>query len=274
MMNFIGSFFPLPPLASIEGQEIDTLMYLVHLLMLVLFVGWAVFFVVVLVRFRKKHHPHAYPQSLSSGIPATIELGVAAVEALFLFGFSIPFWTARISVMPVGKDVIEINVNAQQFAWNVHYPGVDKKFGRISAQFFADNLLGIDPHDPNGKDDITTTNQLYIPIGRPIVIYLTSRDVMHSFSVPAMRVKKDAIPGMVNVVWFTPIKTGRFEIACAQLCGVGHYRMRGWIIVETEKKYDEWIRKQIADNEQKFGDVFDKEAICYGKISCSNIATR
>ena len=104
--------------------------------------------------------------------------------------------------------------------------------------------MAIDPNDPNGKDDVVTVNQLTIPVGRPVIIQLTSRDVMHSFGVPLMRVKQDIIPGMNIPTWFTPTKTGTFEIACSQLCGIGHYHMKGFINVKSEDDFNKWYADQ------------------------------
>ena len=110
----------------------------------------------------------------------------------------------------------------------------------------SNNPLGLDLKDPAAKDDIVTLNQLHMQVGRPIVIHLSSKDVIHSFFLPYMRVKQDAIPGQEVAIHFTPIKTGSdgFEIACAQLCGLGHYRMRGQYAVHTKSDFEKWL----ADN--------------------------
>ena len=113
------------------------------------------------------------------------------------------------------------------------------------------NPLGIDPKDPNAKDDIVTLNQLHLPINRPAVVHITSKDVIHSFKLPVMRSEQDAIPGMDVPIHFTPVKTNdngdRWEIACAQLCGLGHYRMRGQYAVHTKSDFEKWL----ADNAPK-----------------------
>jgi cytochrome c oxidase subunit 2 len=237
-------WFPMPALASLEGREIDTLMYFVHLLMLVLFVGWAIFFVVTLAKFRQTKNPKVHYERSSSSVSATIELGVAALEVLLLFGFSIPFWATHMGSLPQGRDILEIRVVAQQFGWNIHYSGLDGKFGRASNQFLDLNPLGLDPHDPIGKDDITLMNQLYLPVGKTVLIHLTSKDVVHSFAIPEMRIKQDTIPGLSTNVWFTPIKTGQYEIVCSQLCGLAHYQMRGFVTVETQNEFNQWFQQQ------------------------------
>ena len=244
MDHILKIIFPIQPLASVEGADLDTLMYLIHGLILVLFVGWAIYFIVVLIKFRKSVHPKVEHVPSASKISTTVEWSVAAFEFLLLFAFSIPFWAIHIAATPEGKSYLEIKVVAQQFAWNVHYAGPDGKFGKASAKFLEDNTLGLDPDDPDGKDDITTMNQIYVPVNKTVLIRLTSKDVIHSLGIPAMRVKQDVMPGISTMVWFTPNKEGQFEIACSQLCGLGHYRMRGILNVLPQAEFDQWIQQQ------------------------------
>jgi cytochrome c oxidase subunit 2 len=123
----------------------------------------------------------------------------------------------------------------------VHYPGPDGKFGRTDiTKVSAENPIGLDRSDPDAKDDITAINQLNVPIDRPVLVHLSSKDVIHSFGLYEMRVKQDAIPGMDIPVWFIPNRLGQYEIACSQLCGLGHYRMRGFINVQTAADFDKW----------------------------------
>jgi cytochrome c oxidase subunit 2 len=130
-----------------------------------------------------------------------------------------------------------VRVVAEQFAWNVHYPGADHIFGKSDVSLVSSsNPLGLDVNDPHAKDDITTLNQLYLQVDRPVIVQISSKDVIHSFALPYMRVKQDAIPGMVVPVHFTATRTSgeeTWEIACAQLCGLGHYRMRGQYHVQV-----------------------------------------
>lgn len=252
-------WFPLPELASAHGHEIDTLIYLIHLLMLVLFVGWGIFFIAALVKFNRRRNPKASYHGVHNHASTTIEVAVAVIEILLLVAFSIPFWVKHVNAVPTREDIVEVRVVAEQFAWNVHYPGPDKIFGKTDVEYFdkQTNPLGIDPGDPNGKDDFTTINQLHLPIGRPAVIHLTSKDVIHSFSLPIMRIKQDAIPGMIIPVWFTPTKTGESNIACAQLCGLGHYYMKGTLKIHTEESFQTWLDSQAsASSEEEGGDDF------------------
>jgi len=249
MKKDFTELFYLPVNASSHGHEIDMVIYLVHILMVVLFAGWSVYFLFVLWRFRKKKNPNANYTGVTSHFTSFIEVGVIIIEAVLLIGFSIPFWAKQVNAFPKRSDIIEVRIVAEQFAWNIHYPGPDGIFGRTNIKSFdkQSNPIGIDSSDPNGKDDITTINQLHLPIGRPAVIHLTSKDVIHSFFLPVMRVKQDVVPGMSIPTWFTPTKTGQFEIACAQLCGLGHYRMKGYLTIHTQEAYDKWIDEQAAD---------------------------
>lgn len=247
--------FPLPTLASAHGHHVDLLIYLIHALMLVLFLGWGIFFVYTLIRFRKGNNPKASYTGVKSHVSSYLEVGVAVFEAMLLIGFSIPFWIKQINTFPDRTDTMEVRVVAEQFAWNIHYPGRDKIFGKVDIKYFdkQSNPLGLDPSDPNGKDDVVTINQLKIPIGRPLIVHLSTRDVIHSFSIPAMRVKQDAIPGMSIPLWFIPTKSGQFEIACAQLCGIGHYRMKGYLSVLPGEEFDTWLNEQSAANTSSEG---------------------
>ena len=120
----------LPPVASAHGPEIDRVITLVHLLMLLLFVGWSLYFVVALFKFRRKRNPKANYEGTHSHFSTAIEVGVILFEAVLLLGFSIPFWSRQVVALPTGHDVIEVHINAQQFAWNIHYPGPDGVFGK------------------------------------------------------------------------------------------------------------------------------------------------
>ncbi len=198
----------LPPDGSAHGPAIDHLIGMVHWLMLVLFVGWGIFFVYVLLRFRKSKNPTANYAGVKSHTSTYLEATVLIIEVILLVGFSIPLWSKRVDAFPAEKDATIVHVVAEQFAWNVHYPGPDGKFGKTSINLIdSDNPLGLDRSDPDAKDDITTLNQLNLPVDKPVIVYLTTKDVIHSFNLPAYRVKQDAIPGTTIPLWFTPTKT-------------------------------------------------------------------
>ena len=249
-MEILQKLLSMPKLASVEGRDIDTLMYLIHGLMLILFIGWAIYFIVVLVKFRQSKNPVVkHKDGHGEGITAVIEWAVAGFEFLLLFAFSIPFWAVNVATLPTGKDVVEVKVVGQQFAWLVHYPGPDGKFGRASAKFLDDNPLGLDKSDPDVKDDITTMNQINVPLGKTVVIRMSSKDVIHSLGIPVMRVKQDVIPGMNTFVKFTPTEVGQFEIVCSQLCGLGHYAMRGVLNVMPQEEYNQWVQEEKGNHD-------------------------
>ncbi len=246
MLKFLG----LPVEASAHAAEIDHMIVLVHWLMFVLFVGWGLFFIFVLFRFRKGANPKASYQGAKGHFSKYVEVGVAVVEVLLLVGYAIPAWARRVQALPPENESTVVRVVGEQFAWNVHYPGPDGKFGRTDVKLVsADNPLGLDRTDPNAKDDITTINQLNMPVDKPVLIHLSTKDVIHSFAIYEMRVKQDAIPGMEIPVWFIPTRVGDYEITCSQLCGLGHYRMRGFVTVQSQADYNAWMadqEKQLA----------------------------
>ncbi len=160
---------------------------------------------------------------------------------------------AKLQLNQSPPDAVQIEVTGQQFAWNFRYPGQDGRFGQTDPGLYndADNSLGarpgplgIDPRDPAGKDDIVT-GSLVIPVNRPINLSLRAKDVTHDFFVPALRLKYDAVPGMKINIHFTALKEGRYEIACAELCGQLHHQMRAILEVKSQVDYEEWLRTKI-----------------------------
>jgi len=244
MQTFYGLPMNFPEEASAHALQLDNLTALVHWLMLVLFVGWGIFFVYVLFRFRKGRNPVASYDGAKGHFSTYGEAGVALIEVLLLVVFAVPIWAKRVSALPDESRSTVVRVVAEQFAWNIHYPGKDGVFGRTRPELVTQgtNPLGLDPDDPAGKDDVITLNQMHLPVDKPVIIKLTSKDVIHSLFLPQMRVKQDAIPGQVIPIWFHPIKTGQWEIACAQLCGLTHYRMRGFYAVESQAEFDKWLQ--------------------------------
>ena len=236
----------LPFNASAHGADIDRLIYIVHLLMFVLFIGWFSFLIYTLFRFRSRPGHKATYKENHFKTPTYLEIGLAIFELLLLFGFSYPVLHKMRNEMPSPDKAFNIHIVAEQFAWNIHYPGADGVFGKSNPDLISSqNPLGLDKEDPNAKDDITTINQLHVPLNQPVLIKLTSKDVIHSFFLPVMRVKQDAIPGVIMPVWFEAIKPGKFEIACAQLCGLGHYRMKGYFTIETPEAMQTWMSSLV-----------------------------
>lgn len=237
----------LPAQASAHAQQIDQMIVLVHWLMAVLFVGWGAFFIYTLVRFRKGANPKADYTGVKSHTSSYLEIAVAVIEAVLLVGFAIPAWTARVNAFPADAEAFTVRMVAKQFEWHTHYAGADGRFGRTALDLITPtNALGLDRSDPNGRDDITTINELNLPVNRPIVVRLSTQDVIHSFAIAQMRVKQDAIPGMEIPVWFEPTVAGSYEVNCSQLCGLSHYRMRGFVNVMEPDAFQDWLAKEGA----------------------------
>jgi cytochrome c oxidase subunit 2 len=268
--NIMTEWLGMPALAATHGLQIDNLIGWIHIFMLILFVGWGGFFLYAIVRFRKSRNPVADYRGVTSHRSTYFEVAVAVIEAVLLIGFAIPLWAARVEALPPENEALVVQVTGEQFAWNVHYPGADRVFGRtdISLLDLQSNPLGLDRADPAAKDDITTVNQLYLPVGRPIIVRLRSKDVIHSFGVPEFRVKQDAIPGLTIPIWFIPTittaemrtRTGnsgfQYEIACAQLCGLGHARMRGFVTVQSTEEFQKWMAETGAEQAGTAADPF------------------
>jgi len=198
----------LPINASAHGGEIDSLIGWVHLLMAVLFVGWILLFFWMLLRFRKSRHPRADHEGVKSHVSSYIEAIILVLEIILLVGISIPFWAKKVSAFPTpSEDPLRIRVIAQQFAWNIHYPGPDGKFGKTEiAKISSDNAIGL-IRKGDGADDVIEVNQLYLPVNRPVILDTTTLDVIHSLFLPLFRVKQDTIPGMIIPIYFTPNQT-------------------------------------------------------------------
>ena len=305
----LSKLMGMPLDASGHGAQIDSMMSWVHWLMIVLLVVWTPFFVYVLYRFNAKRNPKASYYGLKSKFSSYIEGGVIIAEALLLVGFAFPLWATIKNDFPAEDESLIVNVVSEQFAWNVIYPGADGDFGRTTPT----KPIRLDEEDPRGGDDIIVPDELHLIKDKPVIVNLSSRDVIHSFGLPNMRVKQDAIPGLTIPVWFVPkVSTREFrermakvmtisadqdrrrqyppyrwiaqeehmaadstmlvemdqrlsprvldrmseagiseilaapdmEIACAQLCGGGHYSMRGTVIVhETEEEFKEAISR-------------------------------
>jgi cytochrome c oxidase subunit 2 len=199
-----------------------------------------------------------------------LEGGVALAEGILLLGLAVPLWGERVKEFPAEKDATVVRVVGEQFAWNIHYPGPDGVFGKtaIDKIDLQTNPLGIDRSDPAAKDDVTTVNQLRLPVGKPVIVHLSAKDVIHSFGVPEMRIKQDAVPGIEIPVWWVPTvttaamreKLGQpafvYEIACAQLCGLGHATMRGFVTIEEPADFQKWMDEQVAAAQSTEDDIW------------------
>lgn len=245
---FARNILFMPELCSSNGKAVDALIVYVHWLMIVLFIGWIAYFGYVLWRFSAKRNPKADYEGSKSHLPKYVELGVVAAEAALLLLIAVPLWAKNVEYFPNPADSTVIQVVAQQFAWNVRYAGPDGVFGRQDMKLVSDdNVFGVDPNDPHGKDDVQLLNDIHVPVNKPVIIYLSSKDVIHSFKILAMRITQDAIPGLRIPLTFTPTKIGRYQIECAQLCGSGHASMSGgFLTVQSEEDYEQWLQSKYG----------------------------
>jgi len=214
----------LPEGVSTYSGKIDGLFWLITWITGIIFVIVEVLLLFFLFRYR---HREGRPARYTHGNSRleVIWTIVPAVICVVLALLSRRAWAEIKQSMPPGGMPVEIT--GEQFAWNIRYTGPDGKL--------------------NTPDDITTLNHLHVPVGRPVVVSLRSKDVIHSFYLPEFRVKQDAVPGMTTRIWFEASRVGNWEIACAELCGLGHYRMKGFITVETPEELEKWLATQAAE---------------------------
>ena len=211
----------LPEDVSTYGKDIDFLFYLIYYITGGTFVLVAVAMIAFLVLYRHKEGRRA---TYTHG-NTTLEVVWTIVPTLILVVLtflSVPTW-ARIKMQMPPTD-LTIQVNAKQFNWIVTYPGPDGKFGT--------------------EDDKTFDNEIHVPVGKPVRLILKAQDVIHSFYMPNLRFKQDAVPGREIPAWFEATKPGKYEIPCAELCGFGHSGMRGWLFVHTPEEYAKWVKQQ------------------------------
>jgi cytochrome c oxidase subunit 2 len=239
----------LPPLASDHGAGIDRMLnYLLLSVGLLYVVGNAVLGYFVW-RFCREGRVTLRMASQTAerrwSIISVAIMLVVAEGGVFVLG--LPVWGQYYGEPPA--DVLTVEVTAEQFAWNVRYAGADGRFGRTAAQLISlNNPLGVDVNDSAGKDDIVLLNDIHLPVNRPARIRMRSKDLIHSFYVPEFRVRQDTVPGMTIDVWFVPTQLGTFELACTELCGFGHYTMRGLVTVVSDADFDAWLAEQASYN--------------------------
>jgi cytochrome c oxidase subunit 2 len=154
---------------------------------------------------------------------------------------------------PADPGAVRVEITGMQFAWYFRYPGPDGKFGVTKpeledASSGGEGALGLDAKDPASKDDVVSST-MFVPVNREVEVILRAHDVIHSFFVPAMRFKQDTVPGLAIHMHFTPTQTGEYEIACAELCGLGHYKMHGILKVVSQDEFDKWLASREAEKQ-------------------------
>jgi cytochrome c oxidase subunit 2 len=237
----------LPELASRHGAGIDAM--LVYLLVTVgaLFVAGHIALALLIWSGARRPAIGARLASRRTELvlSGVLGLGMAAIAEGGVLAIGMPVWSEYFAAEQTA-DAVSLEVTAQQFMWNVRYPGPDRTFGRTDPRLVDDvtNPIGIDRADPAGADDVFTINEIAVPVDRTVRIRLRSKDVIHSFFLPNFRVKQDAVPGMTPEVVFVPTRIGNFELACAELCGLAHYRMKGFFNVMSQPDFDSWLHAQ------------------------------
>lgn len=216
----------LPEGVSTYSDRIDGLFRLILWITGIIFVVVELLLLFFLVRYRHREGRRARYTHGSNRLEVIWTI-VPAVICVVLALLSRATWADIKQHMP--HDAIQVEVTGEQFAWNIRYPGPDGQFGTA--------------------DDILSLNQFHFPVGKPVVVTLRSKDVIHSFFMPEFRVKQDAVPGMSTRIWFEATRTGHWEIACAELCGLGHYRMKGFVTVETPEEFSKWLAEQASGAE-------------------------
>ena len=175
---------------------------------------------------------------------------IPAVTMVILGIASNGLWVKIKGRHSVPANAYTIGIHAKQFEWWFSYPGADGKLGPVSAKNVSkENPTGVDREDPSSLDDIVVRNQMHIPVGRPVVAIMNAEDVIHSFFVPEFRVRQDIVPGTEIKSWFEATVPGKYELGCSQLCGLGHYKMRAQVTVDTQEDFDAWLQKTVKDKQ-------------------------
>ena len=245
---FVTKTWWFPRAITAFGREVDAQFFRTLVITGIVFVLSQLALAYAIFRFRDRGQKATYTEGNQ-----TMEV-LWTVATVFLFvglGVMARGAWAEVHFRPAVFGALQVEVTGQQFAWNFRYPGPDGKFGRLKPELVnasGGNPLGLDPSDPDGKDDVVVP-VMAVPVNREIELLLRSQDVTHSFFVRELRLKQDTVPGMLIRAHFTATETGVFEIPCAELCGLGHYRMHSTLTVMTDADFQKWLKEQAAANQ-------------------------
>jgi cytochrome c oxidase subunit 2 len=203
------------------------------------FVAVNLFMAYCVIRYRQRKGSRAAYEPENKKLEAWL-VGLTTVGVVAMLAPGLFVWAKFVDVP---KDAAVIEAVGQQWFWRFRFPGKDGKLGTVDARHVSDkNPFGLNPDDPNGQDDILVASpEVHLPIDKPVKVLLRSIDVLHNFSVAQIRVKMDLVPGLVTYVWFTPTRTGKFDLLCEELCGIAHFTMRGNLVVEEERAFQAWL---------------------------------
>lgn len=231
----------LTPLAS-NWSMIDLTIDITFWVTGFVFVTVNAFMAYCVIRFRYNKNKRAAYQPENK----KLEIWLTAVTAIGVAAMLAPGLIVWADIVTVPEDAHEVEAVGQQWHWSYRLPGDDGKFGNIEARFVTDdNPFGMDSDDPHGQDDrLIESNQVHLPIDKPVKFNLRSKDVLHNFTVTQFRVKMDLVPGLVTYLWLTPTRPGEYEVLCEELCGIGHFAMRGRVFVDEQADYDAWYAAQ------------------------------
>ncbi|MBI3056270.1 MAG: c-type cytochrome [Betaproteobacteria bacterium] len=237
LFHFLSPWY-FTPIASNWGTIDDTIS-ITFWVTGVVFVAVNLFMAYCVLRYRYRKEKRAEYEPENKKLEAWL-VGLTAVGVAAMLAPGLAVWAKFVNV-PEEATVIE--AVGQQWYWSYRFPGKDGRLGTVDSRHISDkNPFGMNPDDPNGQDDILIASpELHLPIGKPVKVLLRSKDVLHNFSVAQIRVKMDLVPGLVTYVWFTPTRTGNFDLLCEELCGIAHYTMRGKLIVEEEHAFQTWL---------------------------------
>ncbi len=203
------------------------------------FVAINLFMAYAVLRYRHRKGARAHYEPENKKLEWWL-IGLTTVGIVAMLAPGLVVWAKFVNVP---ENAAPFEVIGQQWHWSYRFPGKDGVLGTVNSRFISDaNPFGMNPDDPNGQDDVLISSQeVHLPIGKPVKVLLRSKDVLHNFTVPQFRVKMDMVPGMVPYIWFTPTRTGKFDILCNELCGIAHFAMRGKFVVEEEAAFQAWL---------------------------------
>lgn len=232
----------LSPLAS-NWEQMDHTLTITIVITGIFFVAINLFVVYTLLRFRHRGEGQRASYEPDNKKLEHWLIGVTTVGIVLLLA---PGLLVYADYVRPPKDAMVLEVVGSQWQWRFRFPGESGKLGGSDARFVnASNPLGLDPDDPSGQDNIVIiSNEVRLPLNRPVKVVARSHDVLHDFFVPNFRARMNIVPGMVSSFWFTPTKKGRYEAMCAQLCGVGHPNMHGYVEVVDEAEFKAWLKEQ------------------------------
>jgi cytochrome c oxidase subunit 2 len=240
LFHFLSPWY-FTPIAS-NWQAIDTTITITFWVTGFVFVALSLFMAWAVIRYRHRPGAHAEYQPENKKLEWWL-LVLTAVGVAAMLAPGLVVWSQVVNV-PQEAQVVE--AVGQQWHWTYRLPGKDGKLGTTHARYVSDtNPFGMNPTDAAGRDDVLlATPELRVPLGKPLKVLLRSKDVLHNFAIAEMRVKMDLVPGLVTYAWFTPTRMGSFDLLCEELCGVGHFAMRGRLVVDEPAAYAAWLEKQ------------------------------